>query len=176
MNKYGGINDNPTCSKKVYSLWFNMLRRCYDKTQHERDKGKSYADCEVCEDWKRLSIFERDIKTMPNYENWEKSTDYVLDKDMIKDGNKTYSKETCCFITKVENIKDMNRRNPHVHNNRKTVAYVLSKDGKTYEFAREKDACEFLGVKQCTVSSCYRYRCKCNGYEVERAHMKGGAE
>lgn len=47
-NKYGGVNDYPNCEKRVYGLWFQMLRRCYDTTQHERPKGKSYADCEVC--------------------------------------------------------------------------------------------------------------------------------
>lgn len=174
MNKYGGINDSPTCSKKVYNLWFNMLRRCYDTTQHERNKGKAYADCSVCEDWKKLSCFERDIKTLPNYDKWEVSSDYVLDKDIIKQGNKIYSKETCSFVTKSESIKDMNRRNPHVRNNRKTVAYALIKDGERLEFAREKDACEFLGVKPCTVSSSYRYGCKCKGYSI--AKMKGVSE
>ena len=63
MNKYGGINDMPNCDKRVYGLWFQMLRRFYDTTQHEREKGKSYADCEVCDRWKMLcaipSISER---------------------------------------------------------------------------------------------------------------------
>ena len=49
MNKYGGINDMPNCDKRVYVLWYQMIRRCYDTTQHERKKGKSYADCEVCD-------------------------------------------------------------------------------------------------------------------------------
>ena len=26
MNKYGGINDMPNCDKRVYGLWFQMLR------------------------------------------------------------------------------------------------------------------------------------------------------
>ena len=64
MNKYGGINDMPTCDKRVYGLWFQMLRRCYDTTQHERKKGKSYADCEVCDRWKMLSCFAKDIKEL----------------------------------------------------------------------------------------------------------------
>lgn len=170
MNKYGGINDCLNCSKKVYNLWFNMLRRCYDTTQHERNKGKAYAECEVSDDWKRLSCFERDIKTLKNYDEWEKSSDYVLDKDIIKHGNKIYSKETCCFITKAESTKEMNKRNPQAHGNRK-VGYLLIKDGERREFEREKDACEFLGVKRCTVSSSYRYGCKCKGYTV--AKMKG---
>lgn len=49
MNKYGGINDMPNCDKRVYGLWFQMLRRCYDAEQQERSRGGSYIDCEVCE-------------------------------------------------------------------------------------------------------------------------------
>ena len=67
MNKYGGINDMPNCDKRVYGLWFQMLRRCYDTTQHERSKGKSYADCEVCDRWKILSCFANDIKKLEGY-------------------------------------------------------------------------------------------------------------
>ena len=38
-NKYGGVNDMPVGwlankeNKRVYVLWFDMLRRCYDEEQ-----------------------------------------------------------------------------------------------------------------------------------------------
>ena len=38
-NKYGGVNDMPAGwlankeNKRVYVLWFDMLRRCYDEEQ-----------------------------------------------------------------------------------------------------------------------------------------------
>ena len=80
MNKYGGINDMPNCDKRVYNLWFQMLRRCYDTTQHEREKGKSYADCEVCDRWKMLSCFAKDIKKLEGYNDWMNKTDTVLIK------------------------------------------------------------------------------------------------
>ena len=66
MNKYGGINDMPNCDKRVYGVWYQMLRRCYDTTQHEREKGKSYADCEVCDRWKMLSCFAKGFLICPN--------------------------------------------------------------------------------------------------------------
>ena len=56
-NKYGGVNDMPAGwtksknNKRVYSLWFDMLRRCYDEEQLQRTKGKTYKDCSVCERW-----------------------------------------------------------------------------------------------------------------------------
>lgn len=70
MNKYGGVNDFPNCDKRIYNLWFQMLRRCYDTTQHERVRGKSYANCEVCDRWKTLSCFVKDIKKLDGYNDW----------------------------------------------------------------------------------------------------------
>ena len=69
----------------------------------------------------------------------------------------------------------MNKRNPQVHGNHK-VKYILTKDGKSFEFETEKEACEFLGVKKCTVSSSYRYGCKCKGYEISKPPKMKGAE
>jgi hypothetical protein len=48
----------------------------------------------------------------------------------------------------------------------------LFNDKEKIYFRTEKDACAFLGVKPCTVSSAYRYGCKCKGYSI--AKMKGG--
>ena len=49
-----------------------------------------------------------------------------------------------------------------------TTAYILRKDEEQLEFSSEKDACEFLGVKQCSVASCCRRKRKCRGYTIER--------
>lgn len=97
MNKYGGINDMPNCDKRVYGLWFNMLRRCYDTTQHEREKGKAYADCEVCDRWKILSCFAKDIKKLEGYNAWMNKTGYCLDKDMKIPGNKCIERMRVCL-------------------------------------------------------------------------------
>lgn len=174
VNKYGGINDMPigwttatTENSKIYRLWFNMLRRCYDTSQFERAKGRTYQDCEVSEDWKRLSIFQKDIKTMKNYQSWLNSNDYAIDKDIILPGNKTYCLANCSFVPKLQNMRDMNKRHPEAHGLHKTK-YVLVKDEEHIIFETEKEACEFLGVKKCTVASCYRAGCKCKGYKIER--------
>ena len=173
MNKYGGINDLPTADKRVYNLWFQMLRRCYDTEQQKRDKGKCYIGCTVSPRWLYLSNFAEDIKCLNGYEDWRDKEGYCLDKDTRVVGNKEYSKETCCFIPYTENIRDMNRRNPHVHGLH-TTEYILFNEKEKIYFSSEKDACAFLGVKPCTVSSSYRYSCKCKGYSI--AKMKGGAE
>ena len=69
MNKYGGINDMPNCDKRVYGLWYQMLRRCYDTTQHERKKespmpiAKCAMDGRCCHALQRTSRNWKDIMT-----------------------------------------------------------------------------------------------------------------
>ena len=169
-NKYGGICsvDNP--DKRVYNLWYGMLRRCYDKEQQKRGRGKNYADCTVCDRWLNFSNFAKDITLLFGYEDWLNKKGYCLDKDTLICGNRIYSRETCCFIPYTENIRDMNKRNPQVHGNHKTQYILFNQKEKLY-FQTEKDACMYLGVKPCTVSSSYRYGCKCKGYSI--AKMKG---
>lgn len=177
MNKYGGINDMPNCDKRVYGLWFQMLRRCYDSEQQERPRGRTYIDCEVCERWKLLSCFAKDIKRLDGYNDWLTKKGYCLDKDTKVKGNRLYSKATCCFIPYSENVRDVHRRNPEnierLHEARKTK-YLLEKDGKILIFDSEKEACEYMGVVKCSISSCYRRGRKCKGYRI--AKMDGGAE
>lgn len=171
MNKYGGYNDLPACDKRVYNLWFQMLRRCYDTSQHGRDRGKAYADCVVCERWMRLSCFAKDIQKLKGYEEWRTKTGYCLDKDTINPGNKVYSKSNCCFIPYSENIRDIIKRKPG--NMKKAqeankVCYALFKDGEVLMFDSEKSACEYLGVVKCSVSSCYHKGYKCKGYKIAK--------
>jgi hypothetical protein len=171
MNKYGGINDVKKCDRRVYNLWFQMLRRCYDVTQHERIRGRPYAGCEVCERWKTLSCFAEDIKNLEGYNDWLTKRGYCLDKDTIIIGNKIYSKDTCRFILNEKNISDVSKRHKGITkkaNEARKVKYILESDGVTLLFDSEKAACEFLGVKKCSVSSCYRKGSKCKGYNIAK--------
>ena len=47
-----------------------------------------------------------------------------------------------------------------------TSKYELHKDGEVISFDSEKDACEYLNVKQCSVASCYRTNTLCKGYKI----------
>lgn len=74
---------------KYYTMWKNMLQRCYSESYHLRTP--TYIDCEVCEEWLNFQNFAKWFED--NYiEN------YVLDKDLLIKGNKIYSLENCCFI------------------------------------------------------------------------------
>lgn len=180
-NKYDGINDMPSGwtkdlnNKKVYMLWFDMLRRCYDDKQLLRSKGKAYQNCTVCDRWFCLSNFSSDILKLQGYSEWKSNGKMSIDKDLFSKGEKIYSPETCCFIPINDNVKEMNRRNPNITktaNEANKTKYVLSKDNDNLFFNSEKSACEFLGVHKCSVSSCFRRKSKCKGYTI--AKMDGG--
>ena len=46
--------------------------------------------------------------------------------------------------------------------------YVLDDDIYDFMFNSEKDACEYLGVVKCSVSSCFRKGSRCKGWRVTR--------
>lgn len=75
--------------EKFYTLWLNMLNRCYNKGTQERQPR--YVGCSVCEDWKSLSKF-KDWFDLHYVDGW------VLDKDLLNKDNKVYGPENCVFI------------------------------------------------------------------------------
>lgn len=170
-NKYGGVCDVLNPDKRVYGLWYGMLRRCYDKEQQERNRGKSYVGCTVSDRWLDYSNFAKDIKTLFGYESWLNNKGYCLDKDTINPNNKEYSKDNCCFIPYTENIRDIHRRKPQnierLHELNK-VKYMLIKNDEILVFNSEKEACEYMGVVRCSISSCYRRGSKCKGYRIAK--------
>ena len=178
MNKYGGVNDMPegftktTIGKRIYSLWFGMLRRCYDYQQQCRKRGRTYSDVVVCDRWFYLKNFFEDIQKLEGYQEWyENSQSMSLDKDiMAQEVTKIYSPTTCKFVTMKENIQEMNERcNTIVYaqESHKTT-YVLFKGDEYHVFESEKAACKFLNVSKCTVASAYRRKSKCKGWNVIR--------
>lgn len=77
-----------------YSAWKKMLERCYsDKYQ---DKRPTYKGCTVSEEWLTFSNFRKWMEGQ-NFEGKQ------LDKDLLFEGNKTYSAETCVFVTPATN-------------------------------------------------------------------------
>lgn len=98
---YGvGINDsdyniNPTIDGKqvickYYITWRSMLMRCY--CSKYQAKEPTYIGCTVTEDW----------LTFSNFKKWMETQDFEdkqLDKDILIQGNKIYSPETCIFVS-----------------------------------------------------------------------------
>lgn len=177
MNKYGGVNDMPDgftkepLGKRVYALWFGMLRRCYDYSQHNRKRGKSYSNVVVCDRWFYLKNFYEDIQKLDGYSEWLEKDSMSLDKDILaQEVTKIYSPKTCKFITTKENIQEMNSRCNTIEVAREYLktTYILFKGDEYKIFDTEKDACEFLHVKQCSVAGAWRDKIKCRGWNVVR--------
>ena len=80
---------------KSYHKWIGMLGRCYYKSTFI--SHPSYIVCSVCDAWKVYSNFKKwfDEHYIDGYE---------LDKDILIDGNKVYSPETCCFVPRYINL------------------------------------------------------------------------
>lgn len=189
MNKYGGVNDMPSgwtsesyLNKRIYQLWYDIHRRCYDAEQQARSRGRKYADCIVCERWHYLKNFVEDIQKLDGYEEWTKNGCMSIDKDMrVKEILRQYSPETCCFVTLADNVAEMNARTPDIAKAAQEACkatYVLYRNDEHHVFRSEKDACEYLGVKQCSIAGAWRDKNKCKGFNVIRigtnADMRGG--
>lgn len=72
-----------------YSTWTQMLARGY--SSKFKEKRPTYKDCFVNEEWHRFSNF----KDWMENQKWENNQ---LDKDIIFEGNKEYSKDKCIFV------------------------------------------------------------------------------
>lgn len=97
-----GINDatyptqrkDPVWICPYYKTWKSMLGRCYYESLHYTPY---YQGCTVSEDWLTFSNFKSWMEGQP----WENCQ---LDKDILFEGNKEYSAQTCCFVPRNINI------------------------------------------------------------------------
>ena len=77
---------------KEYTLWADMLRRCYSTTF--KKKYPTYEGCEVSEKFKSYEYFYEWCNKQVGFSN----KDWHLDKDLLIKGNKVYSENTSVFI------------------------------------------------------------------------------
>lgn len=88
------INDGRQVICPLYVRWSNMLKRCYSVSFQK--KNPTYIGCNVCEEWLTFSIFKKWMEC----QKWE---NMHLDKDILIDGNKTYSPDACVFVDAATN-------------------------------------------------------------------------
>lgn len=74
----------------AYKTWRGMLERCYDSKLHAR--CPTYIGCSVHPDWHNFQNFAEWFERQYWAECWQ------LDKDLIVEGNKVYSADTCTFV------------------------------------------------------------------------------
>ena len=85
-----------------HRAWKNMLNRCYYNKLQER--YPTYKGCSVSDDWLTFSNFKAWMET----QDWEGKH---LDKDLLFEGNKVYSADTCVFVSRVVNLFTIYRGN-----------------------------------------------------------------
>ena len=89
-----GINDlnDQRKTSKEFSLWCDMLARCYSEKLHARIP--TYKDCSTSNEFRQYSDFK----------NWCQSqigfgvVGFELDKDIIQKGNREYHPDKCVFL------------------------------------------------------------------------------
>lgn len=84
-----------------YKTWKSMLERCYSTRAPE--KYPTYRSCNVSKEWHTFSNF----KAWMEKQDWEGKS---LDKDLLIEGNKIYSADTCVFVTQMVNNFITDRR------------------------------------------------------------------
>ena len=85
-----------------YRAWTSMLQRCYSIKFQERHP--TYIGCSVTDEWITFSSFKNWMMT----QDWEGKQ---LDKDLLFEGNKVYSPETCVFVSGMVNLFTIDRGN-----------------------------------------------------------------
>ena len=73
-----------------YKCWHSMINRCYS------GDASAYKECTVCESWLTFSNFKKWMEL----QNWEGKH---LDKDILIQGNKIYSPDSCAFVSRQVN-------------------------------------------------------------------------
>lgn len=127
-----------------------MLRRCGGDSKIIL-KLPSYSECSVCEEWKRYSEFKK------WYDSHSCGNDNLdLDKDILIEGNKVYSPDTCLLVPRKINelLSKRKRKNNGEYSNgvylsrKKTYVAQLTKKGKSYHLGCFKTHEEALACYQ----------------------------
>lgn len=85
----------PTNNKEC-RVWRGILKRCYDKKY--KDDRPTYDDVICCKEWTNFENFYEWLHSQENFDYWQNSNRYTIDKDILVKHNKLYSPETCCIV------------------------------------------------------------------------------
>ena len=87
----------------AYTLWRNMLKRCYSQNDPRGYYGKG-NDVSVDERWLSFANFVDDLPHLNNFQQWlngqmdKTSVQFNLDKDFAYLGCNVYSRDNCQFL------------------------------------------------------------------------------
>lgn len=87
------VVDTKASGKRIicpyYRVWSRMIARCYSPLVHA--KQPTYKHCSVCNEWLTFNSFKKWMEK----QDWQSKQ---LDKDILLEGNKTYSPIACVFV------------------------------------------------------------------------------
>lgn len=147
VGKIGYINTRQHMHE--YRIWRNMISRCYNTS----DKSYKYyggAGVTVCERWKRFDWFVEDIRLISGYNHDDFNAGLLrLDKDISSKDHKTYSPETCMWVSEIENQKQRAKE----YNSRHLKIAVFP-DGTTERIENVSDFCRLHNLHRQNVNLC----------------------
>lgn len=139
-------------NKKYYSVWHDMICRCYDPMNK---RSFAYRNVTVCDRWLVFENFLNDVKNLDGYdEQLFQNGEIVLDKDTKQRFKeyKIYSPDTCIWLSKHDNniIQDSQQR----------VFYAMSPSGELYEGYNITDFARKHDLERRHISGCLHGRTK----------------
>lgn len=162
----GVYKEKPKYYTAAYNLWYNMMRRCYDRSLPEYYLYGG-AGIFVDQDWRCFANFIRDLHQLPWFNSWKESPNaYDLDKDYY--GGNCYSKQTCLFLP-----SKYNQALPNLDGS-KYVATNLETNDK-YEFTVQRWFARDVGIKHSqAISTALQSSGNTNGWHFERIQPRPG--
>lgn len=88
---------NSTKDSRAWITWNNMLRRCYQVENRDK-QWKRYENVTVCDEWHKFN--GKDGFCRWYYKNFYQVPGHKmdLDKDLLVKNNTVYSSSRCCFL------------------------------------------------------------------------------
>ena len=94
----GRFSTNPKLDTyKVYKAWQGMMSRCYSEEEKLRHPSMELSHC--CPEWFNLQVFG---EWYISQKGWDQPK-WQLDKDLMGNGSRLYSPETCVILPPVIN-------------------------------------------------------------------------
>lgn len=161
---YGGeIRSQSPIHTKLYSIWNEMLHRCYNSDRkHYKDYGGRGVF--VSKDWHDFNKFCVDVKNLPRWElKLEYWDEYELDKDFYN--TNMYSKDTCLWLSRKE----------QTINDRDGVGLIkANRDKQSINTMNISGFCEFYDLDPSTVYKVIRGDIESHkGWTFNKIHNTG---
>ena len=156
---------------KEYTLWCHMLRRCY--SDGFKTKQPTYEGCEVSDNFKSFEYFYEWCQKQIGFNNDGNGNPFHLDKDLLTQGNKVYSEDSCIFIANEINLLLVKReasRGEHL------IGVYWHKKGKAFkaQISKNKGKREYLGCFKTETEAFNAHKVAKEAYAKEQAEKWKG--